>query len=514
MFNITLYNFNKKINSISRPASGGQSFMCSIKDVNSILTPVIELTDTKGNNDIPLFNYAYIPAFKRYYFVDDISYSIGAWIIAMHVDVLATYQNDIINSTQYVLRSASESNSMIIDSLYTSYVEGDQYDHDVGNMTTNVTRYDSRDGDWKTVNYFDRTIDQGEIVLGIAGGSNYGVTYYAMPVGSFYEIVKNAMSLIPSDMNDVSSGIANAVFDPLQYVTYCKWFPMKPLPQNIGNTMVHSIKFGNYDVAFDTIDSFCYVFSGLATEKYQFNIELPAHPNEGSYRYLHFEPFSEYSLVFEPFGSIPIDTTKTAGADRLTVQWAIDFCTGQSIIDIYSPKVSEYCLIYTSMSEIGVTIPVSALIMDWKAGLTVSALNFLKSATGKSSLPKLDLFNKGEYKIDEVTGKKLYPASGNIDILDTMQDIIGSALGNVSTKGSAGSFLAYNYRRPFINAWFRRQAEHDNERFGSPLCKRFQLSKLSGFTLCANAVVNYVISDPTASEQLAVAEALNTGVYL
>ena len=69
MFNIVLYNFNKRPNSMKKPTAqtSGQTIQCVMKSVSSVITPIIEISDPKLTNSIPLYNYAYIAAFNRYY---------------------------------------------------------------------------------------------------------------------------------------------------------------------------------------------------------------------------------------------------------------------------------------------------------------------------------------------------------------------------------------------------------------------------------------------------------------
>ena len=109
MFNIVLYNFNKRPNSTKKPPVTliGRTIPCSMKTVSSVITPIIEITDPKLGNDIPLYNYAYIQDFARYYFIEDIRYDLGVWTLWLRCDVLATYQQDILNSRQYILRGTT-----------------------------------------------------------------------------------------------------------------------------------------------------------------------------------------------------------------------------------------------------------------------------------------------------------------------------------------------------------------------------------------------------------------------
>lgn len=510
MFTIRLYNFNKKPNSTAVPASAGTSYSCTMKTVSSLLSPLIDIADTKQTGAIPLYNYAYIPDFNRYYFIDDVSWSQGIWSLSMHVDVLGTFRSDILNSTQYVIRSASRSNPYIPDTAYQTYIDasGSFLKQE---LTNQVQRYNSSSDTWVNLSYFNRSISDGCVCIGIVSGTVNGVTYYIMPVTTFQELLNKAFTLTPSDMTDVSSGVANAIFDPMQYITYCRWFPVLPLSANLGS-MVRSVNIGGYTVTFTAADSFCYQMTGLGVEKYRFNIDLPIHPNAANYPYLRLSPFSEYSLNFQPFGNIPLDTTKMMDASRITVQWSVDFCTGQCILEILS-NATHKGLIYTETADYGVPMPVSSLVMDWKAGLAMSGLTWLKSTDiGQQKTVYTD-YSQTSYSS---TGQVMHPAVtiDNTKIIDQMMDVVGAAMGNVVTKGSAGSFLSYNAGVPYVYLWYVRQSEHDVERYGSPLCEKVRLDTLTGFCICSNATVSFSQKNPILEEYVNVCVYLNSGVYL
>lgn len=511
MFTIRLYNFNKKPNSTAVPVIAGTQYQCTMKTVSSLLSPVIDIADTKGTGAIPLFNYAYIADFGRYYFIDDVSWSQGIWSLSMHVDVLASFKEDIENSRQYVIRSASQSNPYIPDTVYQTYIDTTgSYSEEA--LANSVQRYNSTTGNWENVSYFNRSVSSGAVCVGIVSGAANGVTHYIMPVSTFQELLQKAFAVVPSDMTDVSSGLANAIFDPVQYITYCRWFPVLPLSANLG-TMVHTVNIGGYSITFTAVDSFCYLMTALGVEKYRFNIDLPLHPDAVTYPYTRLSPFSEYSLNFQPFGNIPLDTTKMMDASRLTVRWSVDFCTGQCIMEVRS-NAAHSGLIYTETADYGVPMPISALVMDWKAGLAMSGLTWLKSTPMGQQKTTYTDYSQAYTSPD--TGRSYAPAVtlDNTKVIDQMMDVIGAGMGNVVTKGSAGSFLSYNAGVPYVYLWYVKQADHDSARYGAPLCEEVRLDSLSGFCICSNATVSFAIKYPMSDEYAAICAYLNSGIYL
>ena len=79
--NITLYKFNKRANSTKRP-SGGVKVYGRLNNKCGITAPSVIFSD-----DYHTYNYAYIPNFNRFYWVEEWTYSDGVWIAQMAVDV-------------------------------------------------------------------------------------------------------------------------------------------------------------------------------------------------------------------------------------------------------------------------------------------------------------------------------------------------------------------------------------------------------------------------------------------
>lgn len=64
----------------------------------------------------PDANYVYIPIFKRYYFIRNItSIRTGLWRIECEVDVLMTYKTGILGLDAYVARQENDYNNELID---------------------------------------------------------------------------------------------------------------------------------------------------------------------------------------------------------------------------------------------------------------------------------------------------------------------------------------------------------------------------------------------------------------
>lgn len=141
-----------------------------LRDESSVINPVLtiemtvnsqdvlangELVEANGDpivydyqitNMIPEFNYAYIPNFKRYYFlVEIISVRTGLWRVALRCDVLMSFKEDFVKDGLYFFCERAEEISapVILDDPLISWSEEEEVtytDLTLGNQTyKNIT---------------------------------------------------------------------------------------------------------------------------------------------------------------------------------------------------------------------------------------------------------------------------------------------------------------------------------------------------------------------------------------
>ena len=91
---LILYNVKDAHNVIGKTLNEVSRVNITMKKTEDIEKPTLVLTD-QGLT----FNYAEIPFFKRYYFVDEYKRGTNGLIpVDLSVDVLETYKDDILNS--------------------------------------------------------------------------------------------------------------------------------------------------------------------------------------------------------------------------------------------------------------------------------------------------------------------------------------------------------------------------------------------------------------------------------
>ena len=84
----------------------------------SIHTPTISL-QLDSFTDVINFNYIYIPELRRYYYVVDSTIREDGFVqLQCKVDVLKSFKNDILASTQYIDRQQNKCTYQLPDGMY------------------------------------------------------------------------------------------------------------------------------------------------------------------------------------------------------------------------------------------------------------------------------------------------------------------------------------------------------------------------------------------------------------
>ena len=99
-------------NRLYRTLTGHLESTGHLKEGCNIENPVIRMT----YNAYPVnINYCYIPDFGRYYFINDYRIEGDFIYLYLHVDVLYTYRDTILNSQAIAMRSSSHGNLYLKD---------------------------------------------------------------------------------------------------------------------------------------------------------------------------------------------------------------------------------------------------------------------------------------------------------------------------------------------------------------------------------------------------------------
>lgn len=459
---VTLYTFSKRLNSTKIPPSAeGLTVKAVLKDNTSIIRPELEVVE-----NVTTYNYAYIPSFSRYYFVQDVIWEKGIWRIVLSEDVLATYKTVIGGTTAYILRSATFQDPTIIDSLYPTVVG-------VENASTV--------GSWDWVN---PDLDKGTYVVGLVNNNDTvagGVAYYALTGAEMAAFRAYMLGSIQSwdQITDFAGDVAKAFIDPFQYVVSCLWFPV-PVPAEEGAT---PLGFGFWSTPELTGHK---LISTTSTQT--LTLKRPKRPHNEDLVYLRHPPFAEYYAVADPWGVIPLDGNKII--DDVLFTATFDFVTGKGILRIES-KVGEdtqnYRLLYEGQAQVGVTIQLSNV-----------TFNYEKQYSGLSGA----LSTAWNGLVSGLAGA--FSGAGIASSMEAGNSILNTTGTNSGMAAiGLGHFVA-------LKANYFSQVAYDKADNGSPLCQHRKISDCTGFVKVENGAINF---SATELEKKMVKEYLEGGFY-
>lgn len=454
------YQFAKRTNSTKRP-SGGQGFGIDLKAPCNIIDPEIKIAT---QSDPTGFNYCYLPTFSRYYWVKNWTYSDGLWNASLTVDTLASYRDQIGNSTEYVTRSSAQYDGTISDGLYPASAK-------VQSVTTAFQ------------GGFAETISEGFFVIGFVAktpNSIGAVTYVVMSPGNAKKLSSKLLtdvSYLSIDNAEISDSLTKILFNPYQYIVSCNYFPF-----DIAELTAHLPLVSSVDVGWWSVDVPCWILgedNNNLTKSV--SVGIPKHPQAASRGvYCNASPYTDYTIFLQPFGVIPLDASKLWGAATLSIQYTVDLFTGDSILRMFTDTNQ---LVHDTTAKLGVPIQLSNITFDVPSGGGLLQTGIAAAFGGLQAA---------------LTGGS-FSDVGN-GILNAAQ----ATNADVASKGATGSTIAFD-SVPYMVARFKILVDDNNEDHGRPLCKRVQLSTIPGFIM---------VDDPDIALNATAAEIDSVKSYL
>lgn len=462
-FKVNLYSLSKRDNSTKQPAGTPVEYDCILKDGCSIFTPSIKL-DLGLSDDPSQYNYAYIPAFGRYYFIEDWFFTDRLWIANLNVDVLATYKTQIGNSSLYVMRAAGAHDGDVIDTLYPAKA-GCSF------------ASDTKGNPWNTTGCFVI----GVVTKDAAFGS---LNYYVLSAADLAalcakltdpaQIITETNHFLPTEL---STGLQLSLVDPIQYIKTCVMLPVAEQEiTNLGTDAAFPVY--NWEPAVNGKK----VYPTSRINK-SFTFDISKHPDTAARgNYVNSAPFTKITLTVPPYGCIDIDTSVTCNASTLIVDVDVDPLNGKGILVVKCNNI----ILNRLEAQIGVPISLSSVTRDYIAGAT-SALGAVGGA------------------ISGFMGN----IGGFIGAASGIGNAVESLMPRAQTIGTTGSFVSNRGDFRLDHQFFRPIAD-DNTHNGRPLCQVRQLNTLSGYMLIQDGDVQIT---GTATEDSRIRNYLETGFY-
>lgn len=479
--NVIFYNFSKRKNSTARPSSGS-SYACTLKDDTSTARPSIALK-WQGGGSPASFNYCYIAAFGRYYWVNSWTYSDRQWIADCVVDVLATYKTQIGSSRKYVLRSASEFDKYAPDNKY-------------------MPIYPMQAETWAMSGIaWAEELGYGRFVVGIVGQNNTfnagGVGYLVLTGAQLQQVISacftgtegiwTAASSLGADVGEALAKFGEnyykSIASPVQFINSVCWVPF--IPETNGST---AIRLGaiNTGISGACLSNPVYRQSWRASVN-SWNSSDEAWPNvEPFMRYvLHCPPFPDIDIPAEHFlpAGLSTHSTGTINGNIYT-----DVTNGLSYLEANAAVGGA--VIGAASAQLGVMISLAGASVDYAGQISAGAGLIGGAISGFLSGGIPGAIGGTISGINGFIGASAPKATGGG---------YAGGLGAIKASNSSRGVIRYFYDVP----------ELDNAEQGKPLLQVKTLSSLSGYVLCADGEV---VCNATEAEH-AQLEAFLTGGF-
>lgn len=490
---IKLYRFAKKVMSTDLPSDipFDQELVDTITGTfrapYDVLNPVVRIENNATLNfaiDPP--NYCEIgegmgESVTRYYWIDKFIW-ITDTIIDLYLseDYLATWESAIKESSQYVVRAASAWNGDLQDGLYPLENTQSGVFTDISSLIPwySATGYALTDG-WYVIGVLNKDDNA------VGSASYYALNYAAFQ--SFRNALFSDASWTEMDFTQIEEPLYKSLFNPMQYVISCMWFPTKPT-KAVGSTIT-MIPLGWWTApAFAKSGSEAFrIEDPISTGT--FNLPSVQHPTAATRGiWLNTQPYTQRTLYIEPFGSIDLDTTKLAFSGAFPrVQWWIDYITGA--VRVRVDASTTHYIIGEGQAMLGVSVE-----------LAQQTQNSFGYAAGRATEGVLNF-------VDKLGFSKSGYIAGPLSEIGK-----AGAAPNVQSTGSFAGSLISGKITPYDQTMFSFPANDDLANRGRPLCEVRTLNTLQGYVLCANA--HLAISNMLGDERRAIESALNSGIYL
>ena len=282
---ITLYNFNKRRNSTKKP-SNGILVNVNLKEGCSHYNPSFILTTNPTN-------FSYLSWGIWYYYITDIvNTRNGVWTISCEIDVLATWKDDIKNTSAYVLYSTSS--------------------YDIGIPDTRLST---------KPNYI---VKSNVVAYPIEGRELYVVTYIGEGGASMKAITENSLKTLQNALStnafaelfvDSSKAVSKMLSNTAQAITGCTYVPRC---STTGRPM-KIVLAGGYDTG----------ASGTLVNRHDYaltSISIPWNFSSGDFR--NRSQYTSLLLLLPCYGYLQLNTDNYVGDTTITIDVFQDSATG------------------------------------------------------------------------------------------------------------------------------------------------------------------------------------------
>lgn len=381
---VTFYStFIKKFNSTKTPPNTAPKVDVTgeIKGDFSPLAPVIRFQGIGfPQTQVPVYRYAYIASFARYYFVRW-AFVDGAWEGSFRCDVLGSFAVGIKNSSQYVSRSASNQNPALTDGAYSTTTA--MYHNLQSVSQSDIFGADFQDGTYVIGVVADASTTVGETVYPANIGA---LCYYALSPSAFAELMYkllNSADWLDIDPTEISESLQKALINPAQYIKTCVWLPIPSAkfvngtnqgwPADVTADITNTIKFGWWTFTMTyAARKLRRPTSNYDSWSVSFTFPLYHHPDIATFgNWLDLSPYTRRYLQLPMFGAFELDTSKLANGlfNKIEVKYFIHAYNGDASCYVYGATEQEGSIVARLLlsqlrGAVGIQIPVGQVAMN------------------------------------------------------------------------------------------------------------------------------------------------------
>lgn len=442
-YQVTLYKqFQKRSNSTKQALANVDTnitLSCRLKDGSGMLEPTFLFDFSVILNEEPVYyNYAYVTIWNRYYYITDWSYNLGLWSCKMRVDVLASWKANIGSINTFIHYSSYDTSKRFPDDRYpTATLNNIQNVMNAGNFTGNI--------------------NNGCFILGIVGSggsSSVGAVNYYVCSKTVLKIIIRKLFENTNWLNitDISENLQKALFNPIQYVVSCMYFPFA-MSNITSKTVTTSIQFGWWTMTGVSLQEL-YVLNENPHVEFGFTMSIPKNPLAVSRgEYMNLAPYTNYYLMYLPYGTMTLDTTILVNYRTLICAQTIDLISGRGTLFLSGYEETTERNIQFEVREAQIAVPISLAQMSQDfMGLAGNAVNLAGSLS-----------------------------------MSNLQGAIGSTLGMAQAMlpkadiiGGNGGFNTYNLN-VILQAQFLTPAPENGQIFGYPTFTNGQIASYPGY---------------------------------
>lgn len=452
--------FSKALNSTKVPTESDfhATIDINFKDGASVINPTIQLQVSADSIQPFIYDYCYLTAFQRYYFITDWVIEQGVWTGYLDVDVLGSYAAQINSTTQFISRSDSLVNPFLADGVLPTSVRPFTHTQNISQVfTANITS-----------GYFVLGVSSNQSNHAVSGGTiNYYICGANAMIGIMDQIFTSNMYYSGIAPEEISQQLFNALINPNQYLISCKWFPFAALPANVTTAQIFKIGFYQFGVSSGAQpNNYIGIMNSDSVVVHEASIPLMQNPymSQGVDDYLNYMPFTMRKLHVPPFGDIVLDNPAMGKCTALGIRIITDMISGAGELELTGSDGTATIFLGRYSGQVGVEIATAFSTNN----------NTLESyAIGGSLIDVGSMLNIGQ-------------------LSDVGSMILGSGYAT-STLGSTGSFAAY-YDAPNLTTNFMQPSALGTlklRHLGYPYESMNAVNASDGYTKCRNVYLPF-----------------------